>query len=452
MPINGLSGGDRPPRLAENNKEGETFVKAHRYRRHIAAALLAFAGSLGGLTAASLPARAAPVTLNFWAAWDPTKSDGIEGMHQVKLFEAAHPDIKINVQVIAFDALHDKLITSVVGGAAPDISWGLVEWLGELNRMGALADLTGQMNAWPDKAQIYPNALAALSIGGKLMAVPNYLGLRALLVHKDMLKQAGIAAPPKTWAELLADAPKITSKTGKPAFGIAGTGVRTPQELIMFLAQNGVKVAVPAKNGKFRNDWANNPAEMMRATEVFAFYQTLANTGAIDPTASGWGYDEEDSEFAQGRYAMVVDGSWMSERVAENPKAMADLDIVAPPYNTTPATFFEVNPFYVFKGPHEAAAWEFAQFLLSKEYQTAVDKDRSPRMDVVGDGIWGRNFTSLTPIGVVFPPVPLGAITQSMEDSVGRVLLKHEPPAQVAAWLGKAINKALRQSGQLGGV
>lgn len=426
-------------------------MNARSFRRHIAAAVLALGSGLATLAASGPSAHAAPIALNFWAAWDPTKSDGIEGMHQVKLFEAAHPDIKINVQVIAFDALHDKLITSVVGGAAPDISWGLVEWLGELNRMGALADLTAQMNAWPDKRQIYPNALAALTISGKLRAVPNYLGLRALLVHTTMLQQAGVAAPPKTWAELLADAPKIKSATGKPAFGIAGTGVRSPQELIMFLAQNGVKIAVSAKGGKFRNDWANNPAEMKRATEVFTFYQTLANTGAIDPTAAGWGYDEEDSEFAQDRYAMVVNGSWMSERVVENPKAMADLAIVPPPYNTTPATFFEVNPFFVFKGPHEASAWEFAQFLMSKEYQTAVDKDRSPRMDVVGDGIWGRNFTSLTPIGVVFPPVPLGAITQSMEDSVGRVLLKHEPPAQVAAWLGRAINKALRQSGQFGG-
>jgi hypothetical protein len=37
-----------------------------------------------------------------------------------------------------------------------------------------------------------------------------------------------------------------------------------------------------------------------------------------------------------------------------------------------------------------------------------------------------------------------------MEDSVGRVLLKHQKPGAVAAWLSRAINKALRQSGELG--
>lgn len=420
-------------------------MKARGYRAHLAAAFLALAGSL-----TSLPAWAAPVTLNFWAAWDPTKSDGIDGMRQIAMFEKSHPNIKVNVQVIAFDALHDKLVTSVVGGDAPDISWGLVEWLGELDRMGALADLSGKMAVAPEQKELYPNALAALTISGKLKAVPNYIGLRALLVHADMLKKAGIAAPPKTWTELLADAPKIKAATGKPAFGIAGTGVRTPQELIMFLAQNGVKIAVPTNDGKFYNDWAENPAEMKRAAEVFAFYQSLQTTGAIDPAAAGWGYEEEDSEFAQGRYAMVVDGSWMSERVAENPKEMADLEIVPPPYNSTPATFFEVNPFYIFKGSREADAWQLAQFMIGKEYQSAVDSDRSPRMDVTDNGIWGKNFTTLTPIGVVFPPVPLGSITQSMEDSVGRVLLRHQKPEAVAAWLGRAINKALRQSGELG--
>ena len=420
-------------------------MTARNVRSRLAAIVLVLAGSL-----AWLPAHAAPVTLNFWVSWDPTKSDGIEGARQIKMFEQTHPGVTVDIQVIAFDALHDKLLTSVIGGDAPDISWGLVEWLGELDRMGGLVDLTSKMNAWPDHRDIYPNALAALTVGGKLMAVPNYIGLRALLVHSAMLKKAGIAAPPKTWDELLADAPKIKAATGKPAFGISGTGVRAPQELIMFLAQNGVKVAVPTKDGRYRNTWADDPAQMRRAAQVFDFYRKLAATGAIDPAASGWGYEEEDSNFAQGRYAMVVDGSWMSERVAENPAEMADVAVTAPPYNTTPATFFEVNPFYVFKGPHEAAAWELAQFMLGREYQTAVDADRSPRTDVTASGIWGSNFTALTPNGVVFPPVPLGSITQSMEDAVGRVLLQNQQPEAVAAWLGRAINKALRQSGELG--
>src|SRR6202012_5651248 len=101
-------------------------------------------GLLVGSLFASLlaaPVRAEPVTLHFWVAWDAEQADAIAATKQIALFEQSHPDIKIDIQNIAFGALHDKLITSIAGGDAPDLSWGLIEWLGELNRMNALADI-----------------------------------------------------------------------------------------------------------------------------------------------------------------------------------------------------------------------------------------------------------------------------------------------------------------------
>ena len=394
-------------------------------------------------------ARAEPVTLDFWVAWDPTQADAKAAISEIADFEKSHPNIKIKTQTIAFDALHDKLTASVAAGQAPDLSWGLVEWLGELNRMNALADLTPNAAKWPDRDKIYPNALQALTIDGKLLALPNYLGLRGLLYHQDQLKQAGVAAPPKTWAELIDAAQKIKQATGKFGFGIAGRGVRSPQELLTYLAQNNVELAKRQGDGKYKNDWADNPDEMKHATEVFAYYRQLLDKGAIAPQAAGWGWEEEDTNFALGQYAMVIDGAWMSGRAQQNPEQMKDVRVVPPPAGLKAATFFEINPFFVFKSKHPEETWEFASFMLSHEFQAAVNANRSPRTDVEGDEVWGKPFTSLTPIGVLYPPVALGAITRDMEESIGRVLLKNEEPASVAAWLGKAINKSLRQTGEI---
>ena len=52
---------------------------------------------------------------------------------------------------------------------------------------------------------------------------------------------------------------------------------------------------------------------------------------------------------------------------------------------------------------------------------------------------------------MVFPPVALGAITRDMIELVGRTLLKDEDPEAVAKWLAAAINKDLKQSGELSG-
>ncbi|MDR3375922.1 MAG: sugar ABC transporter substrate-binding protein [Ancalomicrobiaceae bacterium] len=409
-------------------------------------------GLMAGLMLASAWSGAAfaeQVTLNFWVCWDPSQADGKAAPQEIAKFEAAHPDIKIKVQIISYDALHTKLVTAVAGGDAPDLSWGLIEWFGELNRMGALEDLTGDAANWPDKDKVYPNALAAVTANGKLMALPNYLGIRALLVHTELLKQAGVE-PPKTWDELVAAAKKIQATTGKPGFGIAGRGVRAPQELLSFFAQNDVQIATPTADGKYKNTWASNPEELGRAAEVYTFYRRMVAEGTVPKQAAGWGWEEEDTNFAFGQYAMVVNGSWMGGRLTTNPKEMADVRVTAPPAGRKAATFFEVAPYYIFKGKHPKETWEFASFLMSKDYQTSVYRDRSPRSDVQGDEIWGKPFTALAPIGVGFPPVALGAITRDMEDSIGRVLLKNEDPKAVAEWLGKQVNKSLKQNGELG--
>jgi multiple sugar transport system substrate-binding protein len=397
------------------------------------------------------PARAGdPVTISFWVSWDPQQADGIAAKKEIAAYEQSHPGVKIDIQNITYDALHGKLLTALAGGDAPDLSWGLPEWLGELNRMTALRDLTEEVKAWPDRSAIYPNVLDALTVDGHVLAMPHYLGIRGLLVHEDILKAAGIAAPPKTWTELITDAQIIKQKTGKFGFGIAGTGVRSPQELIMYLAQNGVTIADRQPDGKYRNTWLDDKAKLAKAAEVFAFYKDLLNKGAINPDGVSWGYEEEDTNFSLGQYAMVIDGAWMASRAEQNPETMKDVAIFAPPYGAKPATFFEINPFYVYRaGKHPKETWDFVAFMNGKEFQQAVHPNNSPRSDVTSDSKWGKDFTVLAPTGVVFPPVPLGAITRDMIESLGRTLLKNEEPDAVAKWLANAVNKDLKQAGEL---
>ena len=68
-----------------------------------------------GLVAAALavcgfgaPALADPVTLHFWVAWSPEQADAIAAKKEIAAYEQAHPDVKIDVQNITYDALHDK--------------------------------------------------------------------------------------------------------------------------------------------------------------------------------------------------------------------------------------------------------------------------------------------------------------------------------------------------------
>jgi multiple sugar transport system substrate-binding protein len=183
---------------------------------------------------------------------------------------------------------------------------------------------------------------------------------------------------------------------------------------------------------------------------VFALYKALIDKGVINPDGASWGWEEEDTNFSLGQYAMVIDGAWMQSREQQNPEAMKDVKISAPPYKERAATFFEINPFYVYKaGKHRKETWDFVVFMNGKEFQQAVHPSNSPRSDVTADNKWGQGFTVLAPTGVVFPPVPLGGVTRDMIESLGRTLLKNEEPEAVAKWLAASINKDLKQAGEL---
>ena len=109
--------------------------------------------------------RQNPVTLHFWVAWDPPgDKPTIQPRKEIADYEKSHPGITIDVQNITYDALHSKLLTALAGGDAPDLSWGLPEWLGELSRMGALRDLTEDAKTWQDEREIYPNVLVQRAV------------------------------------------------------------------------------------------------------------------------------------------------------------------------------------------------------------------------------------------------------------------------------------------------
>ncbi|MDM5336641.1 sugar ABC transporter substrate-binding protein [Fictibacillus enclensis] len=412
--------------------------------------LLTISALLSGCSGGEKASSDGKVTLNFWSAISPGTEEERKTNELIKKFEKEHPNIIIKTQVITYDMLHDKLVAAISANDAPDLSWGLSEWFGELNQMGALQDLTPYINKWKDKDEIYPNVMKALTYEGKVTALPQYLGIRALLYHENMLKESGMASPPKTWDELIDAGTKIKKATGKEAFGIAGSGVRAPQELLAYLASNNVKIAEKQKDGKFKNTWQDNPDELNRVAEVFSFYKQLLDKGVIKNDAKSWGWQEEDTNFSLGQYAMVVNGPWIQDREKESPETMKDVKIAPPPFNEKPATFLEISPLYLYKGSkHPKETWEFASYILSEEWQKSVRATNSPRKDVVSNSQWGKGFTALTETGVTYPEVSLGGITKNMEDSLAKALLEKENPKKVAEWLSKSINQSLQKNGQL---
>lgn len=389
-------------------------------------------------------------TIELWTAWTEGADTATALTEKIADWEK-ETGYTVNQTNFTYDMLHQKLIASAAGGNLPDAVWGLPEYIGEFNKLGILADLTDAWNSWEDADKVSDSVKEALTIDGKVVGFPYEAPLRAYLVHDDLMAKAGVDVP-TTWNDVLAVGSKMEDATGSSFYGLTGTGVREPQELLVYLAQEGLSIADEQDGGGFRNTWQDDPADLAKATEAFQFYQDLISSGVASPNSPTYGWEDTDENFATGLTATFVSGNWLSERESSNPDTMGDISIHPIPYpaDGKPATYVEPKPLMVMATSKVLdGATQLAEAFASEDWQKAGFADRSALSDVTTDSKWSTDFHALMDTAVTYPPVTLSEITQNMIDAVAMALQEGKTPEECATWLSDAINTSLGNSGEL---
>jgi ABC-type glycerol-3-phosphate transport system substrate-binding protein len=392
-----------------------------------------------------------PVTISLWWANSEASADWQSSLEFLEAFHQSHPNIRVEPQSVSLEQILNRITIAAQGGELPDVCWALPEDIPTYYQMGLLADYSEKWAEWEEREGVAEAAVEGLTFDGKILSgMPETLNARSFQYHASLFEEAGVTNVPETWDDLVTAGQALT-ESGVPGFGFCGASVRLPQELIVFLWQNDLDIAVDTGDGVFRNTWADDPAETDRATEVFQFYHDLMYTHGIVPQeATAWGYQELDTRFAQATVASCQNGPWMSNYIESNPDTMADVELAAIPYKLTPATFLEVGYAVTFdSSPHPDEAWEFLKFVGSKEAQSLpLFRDQTVRSDVEVETQWAQSLQELAPQGKTWPPIALGQIQQHMIDSVQRVLLEQASPEEAALTLAEQTNAALVEQGQ----
>jgi multiple sugar transport system substrate-binding protein len=135
----------------------------------------------------------------FWAF-------GAEGEHVAKLipgFEREHPEIKVRVQMIPWNAAHEKLLTAYAGNSLPDLCQLGNTWIPEFQMLNAVENLT----PWISRSQAisskeyFPGIWDTNIIDTSLYGVPWYVDTRVIFYRSDFFRSAGYEKPPATWDE-----------------------------------------------------------------------------------------------------------------------------------------------------------------------------------------------------------------------------------------------------------
>jgi multiple sugar transport system substrate-binding protein len=196
--------------------------------------------------ATPVPATATPpakgvVTLSY-ALWSAEQLPAHEKI--IAAFQAKHPNIRVEPQVIPWPDYWSKLQTAIAGGQAYDVFWMNGPNFAVYAAKGALVDLQPLVERDGVDLSVYPPSLVQLyRYNGHIYGLPKDFDTIALFYNKDLFDAAGVAYPNEnwTWDDLKAAAKALTTKD---TWGI-GVPVDAQCVWFNFVYQNGGKVVAP---------------------------------------------------------------------------------------------------------------------------------------------------------------------------------------------------------------
>ena len=164
-------------------------------------------------------------------------------------FEKANSAVTVKLEFVAYDALFDKIVASkAAGGAGYDVVLYDVIWPANFAENGVLVDVSDKVAA-TKKAEIFDGAWATVSYKDKYYGMPWILDTKYLFYNTEILQKAGIAAPPRTWAEL-ADQAKIIKDKKLVEFPIVWSWAQAEAVVCDFTTIAAANKAVFFKDGK----------------------------------------------------------------------------------------------------------------------------------------------------------------------------------------------------------
>jgi multiple sugar transport system substrate-binding protein len=338
-----------------------------RARTVLAGAALCTAAALAACSSSGPASTAGSgngvVTLSYWSGF--TGGDQATYVALIKMFNATHKNIQVNMTVQPWDSIAQKLPEAMATGSGPDIATpdynvGTIRQYISNGLLAPIDQLLGNgANQIP--ASVLPSAIkSAFTVNGHLYAAPANWATLELYYNKTMFAKAGITSPPTTMAQLESDAVKLTVKSGSNVkqYGIAIADHSTIAMWPIFIWANGGNIQTA------------NGCSALDEPQTIAAVSTWANLIVKDDiTQVGLAGQDADNLFSAQKAAMEINGPWAT---GEYTPAHVDYGLAPVPVGsigTTVTTASTVPMVLNAKSPNKAAALTFFAWWLSKPVQ-----------------------------------------------------------------------------------
>jgi raffinose/stachyose/melibiose transport system substrate-binding protein len=342
-----------------------TFSRTTALVAAVAVASFGLAGCAAGpKSSGSQVAADAKQTINVWGWAGAPGKDVMAGV--ITGFEKANPSITVKfTEIASLDyknkatlALSSKDPIDVVGvspsaWAADNANYLLPvsEWPN-----GAALESKYQSQTIDQMKKLFPD--------GKTRAVPfGSSGSAVGFYNADLLKKAGLSAPPKTWTEFQ-----------KLADSLKGTGiVPAVMPSDSWFQDEFLTTLVGQSDPSFWDNirYKNGSYDTKSYVDALAKYKSLYDSGIFDKSTLDLGYSDAMALFDQGKAAVVFNGSWEAGRLlasyrAANKVQATDVGAMGVPADSasqvSARSFLDVTYAIPVASTHQAAAEKFIEY------------------------------------------------------------------------------------------
>ncbi len=307
-----------------------------------------------------------------------------------KEFQEKTPGLTVNVD--GDPRVWEKLKPRMVSGDTPDLmfpGWGMDQWAlvqeGQLMTLDAALDSPayGGGGKWRDTFD--PNILKMCQKDGKTYMLPLYVMVYGWWYDPGVFKKNGWTAP-KTVNELMALCEKIKAKGIAPmAFQGQYPYYMIEGMLLPWAASYGGDDAVKAAQNLEPGAWKSDA--MLNAAKLIA---TMRDKGYFLDGCVGMSHTESQTQFLNGKAAMVPCGSWISvEMKSVMPPGVSVEFFNCPKFDNgkgdPTAALIGVEPWMIpSKAKNPAAAVAFYKYMTSLEKAKQFVEEKGTLMSIKG--------------------------------------------------------------------
>ncbi len=369
-------------------------------------------------------------------------------------YRESHPGVTVEVEYIPWGDAKSKIKNALLGDVVPDVCELGSTWPPEFSEGGVLLDLTDRVEAMPWKSDLLPALRESGSWDGRLFGLPWYAGCRAVIYRKDLFEAKGLQ-PPETWEDLLRVAAALQTieadgRIGCHALGLPG---RSAHVFMPFIWSNDGEIMRQGEDGRWGPS-LTEPASL----EAIRFIAELYTTHHLLPEgAKVWDALDARSALANGKAAMIIDGTWAIPSIVKmNPAVEGLLGVAPPPRSKQYATFAGGSHLVLFKKTHRPEeAWDYASLFLEEagliEWCDTVDffpGRVSLTEEIVRKGKpYLSVYAEMMKHARTYPPVPAwGKFEESrLFETMIQRLFDGENPEETAAWVEKEMRRIARE-------